>query len=65
MSVNGKFRGIACADMLVEADRFGVRRPMDLITDVRAALENWPEFSKQAGLNATTADNIAADFEPL
>lgn len=53
------------ADLLVEADRFGVRRPLDLIVDVRAALNNWPEFAKQAGLNTAAANAIAADFEPL
>jgi len=51
-------------DLLLEADRFGVRRPMDLLADVRATLENWPEFAKEAGLNAVTTDSIAADFEP-
>ena len=65
MNVNGKFSGITRADLLVEADRFGVRRPLDMLADVRAALDNWPKFANEAGLSATAADNIAADFEPL
>jgi serine/threonine-protein kinase HipA len=63
MSVNGKFSAINRADLLLEADRFGVRRPLDLIADVRAALESWSRFSKEAGLNTATTDAIAADFE--
>ena len=65
MNVNGKFSEIMRSDLLVEAERFGVRRPLDMLADVRAALDNWPKFSNEAGLGVTTADNIAADFEPL
>jgi NADPH-dependent 2,4-dienoyl-CoA reductase/sulfur reductase-like enzyme len=50
MSVNGKFAGITRADLLAEADRFGVRRPQDALKDIRAALDQWPDFAKQAGL---------------
>lgn len=65
MSVNGKFSAITRADLLLEAERFGVRRPLNLLADVRAALDNWHKFAKEAGLIFTTADSIAADFEPL
>lgn len=65
MSVNGKFSGIARADLLAEADRFGVRRPQDALKVVRAAIDNWPEFARQAGLSQQTIDGIRADFEPL
>jgi serine/threonine-protein kinase HipA len=65
MSVNGKFSDIKTADLLVEADRYGVRRSRDLLADVRAALADWPSFAKQAGLSATTTDLVAADFERL
>lgn len=63
MSVNGKFSGIARADLLVEAERFGVRRAQDLLNDVRTALDGWQQFAIEAGLNAATANTIAADFE--
>lgn len=63
MSVNGKFSGITRADLLVEAERFGVRRAQDLLSDVRAALDNWQEFAVEAGLNSATANDIATDFE--
>jgi serine/threonine-protein kinase HipA len=62
MSVNGKFKEIAREDLLVEAERFGVSRPGDLLKDVRTALESWPRFSKAAGLSASASDRVAADF---
>jgi len=65
MSVNGKFSGINRADLMAEADRFGVRRPQDAIKDVRAAIDNWSEFAKQAGLAEKITADIRADFEPL
>lgn len=65
MSVNGKFSAITRADLLQVADRFGVRRPRDLLADVRAALENWPAFAKEAGLGEAAAKAIAAEFEEV
>ncbi|MGO9088392.1 MAG: type II toxin-antitoxin system HipA family toxin [Candidatus Sulfotelmatobacter sp.] len=65
MSVNGKFRDIAREDILVEAERFGVARPRDLLNNVRTALGNWPRFSKEAGLSDSASDRVAADFRLL
>ncbi|MBK7002327.1 MAG: type II toxin-antitoxin system HipA family toxin [Rhodoferax sp.] len=65
MSVNGKFAGITRADLLAEADRFGVRRPQDTLKDIRAALDSWPDFSRQADLGEQTFRQIQTDFEPL
>lgn len=63
MSVNGKFNGIKRSDLLAEAERFGVRRPLDLLNEVRSALDSWQQFSTDAGLNSITAHAIATDFE--
>jgi serine/threonine-protein kinase HipA len=65
LNVNGKFSNITRADLLQEADRFGVRRPLDLIADVRAALEHWPAFAAEAGLGHNTVEAIAAEFERI
>ena len=62
MSVNGKFDDIARADLLAEADRFGVPRPEQLLSDVRSALDNWPEHAKEAGLGKTKSDELAQAF---
>lgn len=65
MSVNGKFDDITREDILMEADRFGVRRPNDLVADVRGALEDWPSFAKEAGLSDSASARVAADFRLL
>jgi serine/threonine-protein kinase HipA len=65
MSVNGKFDGITRADLLAEADRFGVRRADQAISDVRAALDNWKAHAREAGLRESKADDLAREFLPL
>ncbi|HQS57754.1 MAG TPA: hypothetical protein PLU16_03280 [Gallionellaceae bacterium] len=49
----------------LKADRFGVRRPLDLIADVKAALDNWPRFAAEAGLGAKMVEAIAGEFESV
>jgi len=65
MSVNGRFDEITRDDMLEEGDRFMVRRPKDLIRDVRAALDNWSTHAQEATLSESTRDRVAADFRLL
>ena len=65
MSVNGKFREIAREDLLMEAERFGVSRPVDLLKDVRTALESWSRFSNEAGLSDSASHRVAADFRSV
>jgi serine/threonine-protein kinase HipA len=62
MSVNGKFQGITRDDLLADADRFSVRKPRETLAEVRAALENWPEFALQAGMETSLRDRVASDF---
>jgi serine/threonine-protein kinase HipA len=62
MSVNGKFENITRQDMMTEAERFSVSRPKDLIDEVRAAVENWMTFAKQAGLSNDASSRVAEDF---
>jgi serine/threonine-protein kinase HipA len=62
MSVNGKFDGITRADLLVEADKFGVPRKKELLIDVRSALDNWTEHAKAAGLSHGKTDELGRDF---
>ena len=65
MSVNGKFAGITRADLLAEADRFGVRRAQDALKAVSTTLDQWPDFAKQAGLGEKTIAEIRTSFEPV
>ena len=62
LSVNGKFHGITRDDLLLVADRFQVpdaRRTIDKVCD---AVDNWPEYSRQAGVPADRHELIATDL---
>ena len=65
MSVNGKFENITREDLLVEAERFGVSRPKDLLDEGRTAVGGWPKFARQAGLSDAVSSRVAADFRLL
>jgi serine/threonine-protein kinase HipA len=62
MSVNGKFREITRKDLLEDADRFNVRKPREILAEVRSALESWAEFALQAQLEPSMRDRVALDF---
>jgi serine/threonine-protein kinase HipA len=62
MSVNGKFQDIMRENLLVEADRFGVSGPNDILDGVRAAVEKWRQFAAQAELSDSAADAVSKDF---
>lgn len=65
LSVNQKFSGITRDDLLQVADRFGIRKPESSLAAVRAAIDNWSAFARQANLPPALADRIAADLQPL
>ena len=65
MSVNGKFNDITREDLLEEGDQFLVRRPKDLLNEVRAAIENWSAHAREAALREATTERVAADFRLL
>jgi serine/threonine-protein kinase HipA len=65
MSVNGKFQDVTRPDLLEIADRFGVRRPLDALADVRSALDNWPRFAKDAGMSLSLSERVARDLIPI
>jgi serine/threonine-protein kinase HipA len=55
MSVNGKFTGIEKADFLEISDRFMVRDAKKVIAEVTAALGQWREFARRAGITRAVA----------
>jgi serine/threonine-protein kinase HipA len=65
MSVNQKFKDISKNDLLAVADRFGIRKPENILSDVRGAIDNWSQFAKQASLSTALQNEIARDLIPL
>ncbi len=62
MSVNGRFQGITRQDLLTEADRFSVKNPGGILTEVSAALDAFPQWAAEAGLAPGKADEVAQQF---
>jgi serine/threonine-protein kinase HipA len=65
MSVNGKFDGIARADLLAVADRFQVPGAKGLLADVAASVGDWTRFAAEAEVPAAKIVEIAKDFRPV
>ena len=65
MSVNQKFKDISRADFLEVADRFGVRKPESVLSDVRSAIDNWSQFAKRANLSSALQKRVANDLLQL
>lgn len=60
MSVNGKFKDIASADLLTAADRFGIGNAKQILNEVTQAIDSWPTFATQAGVKPETIAKITA-----
>lgn len=65
MGVGGRFSGITPADCLSVADRFGIGPAKQVIRQVKAAIDRWPEFAAQAGVEADEIGRIGRQFSPL
>jgi serine/threonine-protein kinase HipA len=65
MSVNQKFRDITRDDLIAVADRFGIRKSENALSDVRAAIDNWSEFAQCANISSVLQSRVAKDLLPL
>jgi len=62
LSVNGKFQDITRQDLIKESERFSVKNPCAIISEVPAALDNFSSFAMAAGLSVAQIDKIAREF---
>jgi serine/threonine-protein kinase HipA len=58
MSVNGKFKDFLEEDLLEVADRFAIGTAKSVISTVRNAIKEWPDFAGQAGLSKALLEDI-------
>ena len=63
MSVNAKFTGITLDDFRAMGERHEVPGIAATIDQVNEAIDHWPDFAAQAGVDATTTATIASDIE--
>ncbi|MBM4059953.1 MAG: type II toxin-antitoxin system HipA family toxin [Planctomycetes bacterium] len=58
MAVNGRFRDLARADLLAEADRYGIGEGKAILGEVGAAIARWPEHAAAAGVAALETERL-------
>ena len=63
MSVNAKFTGVTLDDFRALGERHEVPAIAATIGQVNEAIDHWPDFAGQAGVDATTTATIASDIE--
>lgn len=59
MSINGRFKDFARADLLAIANRFGIGSAATVIDQVVSAIALWPTYALQAGVRKGVGDEIA------
>lgn len=65
LAVNGKHDGITRIDLLQEAERFSVGGAKTILAEVRAAVEQWGEFAKKAGIPSQKVDEICKEHNAV
>lgn len=65
MSVNGKFKDFTERDLLTEAERFAIGSARRVIDQVRAAVLDWPQFARCAGLATVQTTDIGGYHQLL
>ncbi len=63
MSVNGKFEGIALADLHGVGERNDVPAFKRCVREVRVAVDAWRDFAAAAEVSHEAAESIAADID--
>jgi serine/threonine-protein kinase HipA len=65
MSVNGKFKGISHADLMVVAERAGIGTAPRVLQQVKDAVSAWPDFAREAKVNASETKRIRLHHGPF
>jgi len=65
MSVNGKFAGISHDDLMVVAERAGIGTAPRVLQQVKDAVSLWPDFAREARVNASETKRIRLHHGPF
>ena len=65
MSVNGKFSGISCDDLLAVADRFAIGTAPEVLTQVSEAVKSWPDFAREARVSKGEMARVQAQHQTV
>lgn len=58
LMVNGKRENIGDADFLEVAGQMNIKKPEEKIEQVRKAVQKWPEFAEEVGVDTSLRDRI-------
>ena len=58
MSINGKRDHFSIDDLIVVGKNISLPKPIQIIKEVKEAVQNWPRFASKAGLNKEISDEI-------
>lgn len=61
MSINGKRDKFNKQDLLAVAEAIGLSRAEEIIDAVQAAIEKWPDYAREAGVNKKTITEISGN----
>ena len=62
LSVNGKRQGITRNDLLEVAHQMNIKKPANMINHVLAALQKWPDYAGECGVNEELQIAIGKTF---
>lgn len=65
MSANGKRDDFTKEDLIVVGESISILRPEEIINDVITAVDQWPEFAKDAGVKKETILEIKNTTVPI
>ena len=58
MSINNKWRDITDEDMLSVAASINIRKPKEIIENIRDVVAHWPDYARPLGIPPTTVKEI-------
>jgi serine/threonine-protein kinase HipA len=61
MSANGKRDNFTRQDLVAVGESISLNRPQVILDEVLNAMENWPVYAKQAGVNGKVAAEIRSN----
>lgn len=60
MTINGKRKGFKREDFLDVAKQFRIKKPLEVLADVGAAIRRWPVFAEEVGVDPERITIIAS-----
>lgn len=65
LSVNGKRKDITRADLLALAEQMNIKRPEQLLDEVHAVVQHWPDYADAVGVEPRMRDAISESLVPV